>query len=277
MLVKPIYLPPAPRFSGSMAAASLAIACGGPTAPEESSRAIVGGWLEEGYPAVGYVLAGQSASAPTEAGSEADHELHYEPWCAMTLIAPDMAVTAAHCTKNRNRFAVGFGAMGSGDIIQVERVFVHPEYSGTGHQHDIAVFILAKAASIVPATVGEPAFTDSHLALGYGRTTIGPKGSDVGGWSWQRKSAPQDLLHFDSNTLWVSSFEGATCFGDSGGLLLSTDGTILGVLHGSPPDEGQACELGTLRIYTSLDGERAFLGRAWHCRDSSDASCMTEP
>ncbi len=90
---------PRAEFAASGAAILALAACsldsGERTETGEALQDVVGGRAETGYSAVGYLF------DPSEP--------QYPAVCGVTLIAPDVAVTAAHCVWS-TRYEVGFGA-----------------------------------------------------------------------------------------------------------------------------------------------------------------------
>jgi secreted trypsin-like serine protease len=224
---------------------------------------IVGGRLEAGVPAVGYLLVANSPAEPVG------------PYCGATLIAPDVAVTAAHCVRGHDTFAVGFGEAGSAAPIRVVKTMRHPEYPGGGFRHDVAVLVLESNAGIAALEIAPPQVGAFARFIGYGRTTEGPKGAP-GGWTYERKQETEEIVGADMLDVWTHGVDGGTCFGDSGGPLLTGDDhpAIIGVLWGSPPEEDVLCTPGTTRVFTSLSGERGFIDRAIACKASTDPTCL---
>lgn len=108
--------------------------------------------------------------------------------CTATLIAPDVALTAAHCLRPPQFGGFGFtldtdDSDGIADVIPVAIYHQHPEFDDSvdkfvdlGTRNDIGVVILARPIlGIMPEQIDRPASgpvidTGSQLALcGYGR------------------------------------------------------------------------------------------------------------
>src|SRR5262245_61274845 len=103
-------------FTGSLACTA---SPEGPDDELEADRAaLIAGKAETRFPGSGY-LAFNDAGKPVDAQNFA---------CGITLIRPDVAVTAAHCVHPAKdfSFAVGFGLPGSSPLIKVSKVVEHP-------------------------------------------------------------------------------------------------------------------------------------------------------
>lgn len=138
---------------------------GEPATSEEQD--LVGGKAEARFQAVGYL---------TAAGSD-------EPLCGATLIAPNVAVTAAHCAHRHRDQALDFG---TGEIAErrrtaVRSVHAHPEAHlekegsvdlvHTLLLFDLAYLILdAPVDGVVPASLAtaRPRHGDAVQLVGYG-------------------------------------------------------------------------------------------------------------
>lgn len=86
-----------------LAVAFLAVGCGTTSTAAESESEVIGGAPEAGYAAVGFLR-------DTHFGADGATNVT----CGATLIAPDVAITAAHCVENTTdaeRFIVGFGTI----------------------------------------------------------------------------------------------------------------------------------------------------------------------
>jgi secreted trypsin-like serine protease len=265
--------PPDPmqlRFARTAALLSLsllALAACREDEPEDASTAnIVGGRLANEAPGVGYLLASRAPALPVG------------PFCGATLIASDIAVTAAHCVRDNDTFAVGFGQAGSSPPIRVKKAVTHPAYPGRGYRHDLAVLVLERPASVAPLPIAAPVVATSATTIGYGRVIEGPK-DQQGGWTGERKRAELWIFGADGQNIWAQGREGALCYGDSGSALLTSTNppNALGVLWGSPQEEDVLCKTGTTRIFTSLSDERAFIEQVIACKDTSETSACIDP
>lgn len=252
------------RRSLSLVLLSASMALGACAAPEDATTQddsdVVGGRAEKGFAAVGFLAKGTSTS--TLSG----------PNCGATLIAPDLAITAAHCIEYDTAAAYGFG-MGDkadGKIIPAIAVYNHPAYNKTAspgqprYLHDLA---LLKLATPVPGAVIAP-IADAKAGqmltyVGYGRVTEGDV-NNYDGYTGERKSADFDVTHVDDLSVFVAGKDGGNCWGDSGGPLLEPQsGAVTGVL--ADFDGEFNCRVGNKMIFTRLAGERAFLDAAKKC------------
>jgi hypothetical protein len=233
--------------------------CGGdPRGTGRESSAVVAGRAESGYPAVGYLMIGENGAALSG------------PWCGATLIAADVAVTAAHCVWEHrtggSTFGIGFGAVYSSDGWKAKQVLIHPDYDPNGSprfRHDVAMLVLeTPVPGITPMPVSGQ--TGGSLRyVGYGRTTPGDYNVETG-YDGERKSAGQQLDYLDGYNYWTAGTDGGLCWGDSGGALLREDGGgILGVL--ADFDGVWSCYSGNAMVFTRLSGESDFLATA-HCK-----------
>lgn len=157
--------------SSGIALAIMASACSvDPIAT--TSQPIIGGETSapSAFPATGMLIAGDSLR------------------CTATLIAPDVALTAAHCLDAPVFGSFGFtldsdASDGTDNVIPVTRYHRHPDFDGgvdefvdLAARNDIGVIILDwPIPDVLPAQIDAPALhtffeTGSQLAMcGYGR------------------------------------------------------------------------------------------------------------
>jgi V8-like Glu-specific endopeptidase len=172
-------------------------------------------------------------------------------WCSGTLIAPQVFLTASHCTQPIAQyladhpdwqFLVTFDPVidttGLVGTFYTGTPHTNPQYGSGGQNdpHDVAVIVLDAAPPITPASLPTAGLLDTlkanhtlqstrFTAVGYGSTRDsmkkGPQG--IGETNVARQNADQSFLSLSS--AWAdfsmlptgSNDSGGTCYGDSGG------------------------------------------------------------
>lgn len=175
-----------------------------------------------------------------------EHDYGSFYWCAGTLIAPTVVLTAAHCVYNftiaEARIWVGADHLINdyGDEIDVVGFITHPDYDGNT-TNDLAVIILAEPSTRQPVRLASSAHAD---------LSVGGAPATAVGWGWQNivdETIVNDLaevtLPIVDDTTCASQLFGAVagstvvpatmvcagspgldiCLGDSGGPLLAVD------------------------------------------------------
>ncbi len=197
--------------------------------------------------------------------------------CSGTLIAPDVFLTASHCTIGLDEVWVSFEQ----DIDEPVESGLHAGIAETNSDfgvngggsdwHDIAVVILdEKLTSITPAELPAEGVLDDmkadkslrdaeFTAVGYGVV----RDDKTGGfhplyWDGQRRSSTQTLLSLQKTVLGLSmqpsTGDGGTCYGDSGGPHFLYDVVVSITVSGDTPCRATDK---TYRLDTS--SARAFL------------------
>jgi hypothetical protein len=183
-------------------------------------------------------------------------------FCSGTLVAPDVVLTAAHCTDflveegpdgfGPDDLRISFDPEGDAPYYTVDRIVVHPDWFTAGpcfgnSKHaclappaeDIAlVFLSEEVADVTPAPIAEEGYLDTldlksetFTVVGYGTDAFitgsgaSPKAITVfdGIRSYREVTAIAAHDAFPDRFLKITA---GTCFGDSGGPLFH-DGTIV--------------------------------------------------
>jgi secreted trypsin-like serine protease len=224
---------------------------------DSSESYVVGGQPESGYAPVGYLR--NNLYYP-----------QYKTWCGVTLIAPKVVITAAHCVDGiaAQNLAVGFGQVDTSPTVQVTAVHMHTSYMYRSEGDylpwdDIAILELAQEVTSVPAaTLGRAETgTCTNRYVGYGRNVPGSSGITAG-YDGQRRSAQICIDAENPHELYIHGADGGLCWGDSGGPLLAENTTrVFGVLsrHAPRANSQYSCENGNRMIFTAAATYRDFI------------------
>jgi V8-like Glu-specific endopeptidase len=210
--------------------------------------AITGGQADgDAHPNVGLVAAVDGTGTRT-------------PLCSTVLVAPTVAVTAAHCFAGTGeRVAVSFDSTadaGGSSFVQ-GRAVVDPMFGADKKDaHDLAVVLLDTPVAIAPARLpaagdsGRLAARQDLVSVGYGYDSAkNPVYDGVRRWS------TSTLAKVDGATIALKLRSGGVCFGDSGGPHFAGSTVVAIVSTGNRSCTGQSTGY---RLDTA--SARSFLG-----------------
>jgi secreted trypsin-like serine protease len=166
------------------------------------SQRIVGGQLENAYPAVGAIV---SASGTL---------------CTATLIANDWILTAAHCIESDALvFVLGLKIDHPKAEVPIDQVVIHPNYSASPIENDLALAHLSMPIlDVQPMGI----LTDIHKAKSTNFTFVGY--GLTGGFvddSGVKRSVQIPMNQLFDNKFSYQKLNRNTCSGDSGGPALA--------------------------------------------------------
>ncbi|RHY10241.1 hypothetical protein DYB25_014070, partial [Aphanomyces astaci] len=207
------------KFAFTLATIAAAVLAQDDVAPDHNFIEIVGG--TEAKVGQHRYLAGLKRSATSSSS------------CGGSLIAPNVILTAAHCTGNGFSFAVVgshfLSGSSDGELVKVTKEIPHPQYVSGADSNDVAILLLDRSiTTITPVAVSFDTVPADVLTWvrGWGRTTPGGIQSqvlkEVSVLSWDNARAATALRpkKVDNSMLAAGGKQGEdSCQGDSGGPL----------------------------------------------------------
>lgn len=180
--------------------------------------------------------------------------------CSGTLIADDVMITAAHCLSAKPSIE-DLDVNMAGDRRSVISVYIHPGYSGSGSNNDVALvrFSGGLAEGFIPA----PIYPDSSrlrpgrpvIVAGFGAT------DPEGGGGGLRKVIRKVLGFHARNEIRLGGGEGSACGGDSGGPGFVEEGGRLFLVGVVSRSGGEGRCVGS-EIHGRVDMHRAWIQAA---------------
>jgi hypothetical protein len=285
-----------PSLVVPLAALALTGACefADPYDLDHGSADVLGGRIETGYTAMGYLTSKWGGASP---------ELY--SFCGATLIHPRVAVTAAHCVYTDGGFESTPRAFfdqayfGLGQVppladrveawqdhnrpneYKIQEIVIHPQYRGdrVDDPSDIALLFLDREVpGVAPAALGHapPSFecargdSGSLRAVGYGRERPGDNIEEFDPPQNRKSHALCALgLSAGEREIKLQSLDGGTCRGDSGGGLFVSDASVDGrdVLVGVASRlTSTRCDLHNEVYFIYLPGHAPWLAQTLRAR-----------
>ncbi len=138
--------------------------------------------------------------------------------CTGTLITPRAVLAAAHCLDAfgpEGAYELVFGPNLEGPGVLARRALANPKYDPATHEHDLALFELARDAAVAPATLPGPGFTVATGAparvVGFGATRR--EGEPIG----VKRSGLTRVTALADGSFEAAPDPAMSCSGDSGG------------------------------------------------------------
>jgi len=168
------------------------------------------------------------------------------PFCGASLIAPNWALTAAHCVEGNNDVTLLINwddvtvtnpAVGEVRQVTAANIFDHPDYDRFTLENDVSLMYFEEPSSYRPVYLDDGEYSAIEQigpVLGWGRTNNGsptnwpdqPHEVDVPIWSNFRCNEPQSYPNRVTDDMICAGDTGlCSCNGDSGGPMVTPTAT----------------------------------------------------
>lgn len=218
-------------------------------APEDSD-ALIGGQLEDGYLATGFLITFTSNSS-----------IEY---CGATLLDSTTAITAAHCLDKNGARYFGLGEFTT-DIRNLYPVANIQQKAGWDRQtsnNDLAMINLAQSvpfSTLARLEIISPVAGCGYRVVAYGRDNPDLNTPDI---DRERKSAEICINNIIGDVIVMYSPKGGICLGDSGSAIyIDRTNKMIGVVSAvrKPSDGSPTCFTGNTAFITRVDTGLEFV------------------
>lgn len=214
------------------------------------SDALIGGQLESGFRATGYLI---TFTGPTSI-----------EYCGATLLDSRTAVTAAHCLDANGARYFGLGEFNSNrsDLYPVSSVQQKPGWDRRSSNNDLALFSLATdvpISTVARLESSAPLVGCGYRVVAYGRDNPNLNSLDN---DRERKSAEICINNIVGDVLVMYAPRGGICLGDSGSpIYIDNTNRLIGVVSAvrKPNDGSPTCFTGNTAFITRVDTGLQFV------------------
>ena len=185
--------------------------------------------------------------------------------CGASILTARKIVSAAHCFEdNVNSYMVRYATTdffhSKYDDVKIIEVIKHPNYIYENKSHDIAVAILEKDLSnwddkIARIATVEPKIGEEVKIFGFGMM-------EDGSYSRYLLKTTLKVEYLYESFVIARKENTGSCFSDSGGPMVASDGRLLAILVSGSGDEKQRCLIGGYSFFASVPKHVDFIREA---------------